>query len=55
MTAVEGFGGIALEDGKLVCHPSLPDGITGMRFHVYYQGQEYEVKIEGANGTVTVI
>ena len=55
MTAVEGFGGISLEDGNLVCNPSLPDGITGMQFHVYYQGQEYEVKIEGANGTVTAI
>mgnify|MGYP004507457707 CR=1 FL=1 len=55
MTAVEGFGGISLQDGKLVCNPSLPDGITGMRFHVYYQGQEYEVKIDGKNGTVKAL
>lgn len=55
MTAVEGFGGICLENGKLVCKPSLPCAIQGMQFHVYYRGQEYEVKIDGNEGTVTAI
>uniref|UniRef100_UPI0040569170 glycosyl hydrolase family 65 protein n=1 Tax=Acetatifactor sp. TaxID=1872090 RepID=UPI0040569170 len=55
MTAVEGFGGIRLENGKLVCKPSLPSTIQGMQFHIYYMGQEYEVKIEGNEGTVTAL
>lgn len=55
MTAVEGFGGVRLEDGKLVCRPSLPSGIRGMQFHIFYLGQEYEVKIEGDEGTVTAL
>lgn len=55
MTAVEGFGGICLENGKLVCKPSLPSTIQGMQFHIYYMGQEYEVKIEGKEGWVTAI
>ena len=55
MTAIEGFGGICLEDGRLVCHPSLPDGMTGMQFHIYHLGKEYEVKIEGKEGTVTAL
>lgn len=55
MTAVEGFGGISLENGKLVCKPSLPSGIQAMQFHIYHMGQEYEVKIEGNEGTVTAL
>lgn len=55
MTAIEGFGGICLEDGKLACHPSLPNGMTGMQFHIYHLGKEYEVKIEGKEGTVTAL
>lgn len=55
MTAIEGFGGISVKDGKLVCKPSLPESIQGMRFHIFYLGQEYEVKIEGTEGTVTAL
>lgn len=55
MTAVEGFGGIRLENGKLICKPSLPATIEGMQFHVYYLGQEYEVNIQGDEGTVTAL
>lgn len=55
MTAVEGFGGIRLENGKLVCKPSLPREIQGMQFRIFHRGQEYEVKIEGTKGTVTAL
>ncbi|MCR5753868.1 MAG: glycoside hydrolase family 65 protein [Acetatifactor sp.] len=52
MTAIRGFGGITIENGKLVCRPSLPKSIQGMQFHVFYGGQEYEVNIEGNESSV---
>jgi len=55
MTAIRGFGGIALKNGKLVCEPSLPKSITGMRFHVFHEGQEYEVSIKGDQGRITAL
>lgn len=55
MTAVEGFGGITIENGKPVCHPSLPQSIQGMKFRIFHLGQEYEVVIEGDEGRVTAL
>lgn len=55
MTAVEGFAGICVENGQLVCHPHLPQSIKTMNFHVFYRGQEYEVNINGADGTITAL
>lgn len=55
MTAVEGFAGVCVENGQLVCHPHLPQSIKAMHFHVFYRGTEYEVNINGTEGTVTVL
>ena len=55
MTAVEGFAGIRLEKGELVCDPHLPASIQGMQFHVFYKGKEYEVHIDGDKGSVKEI
>lgn len=55
MTAVEGFAGLCVENGQLVCHPHLPQSIKAMHFHVFYRGTEYEVNINGTNGTVTAL
>jgi len=55
MTAVEGFGGISLEGGKLSVSPSLPKSIRGMQFRIFHKGIEYEVQIEGEKGTITAI
>lgn len=55
MTAVEGFAGVCVENGKLICHPHLPQSFKGMVFHVFYQGQEYEVRVKGDMGTVTAL
>lgn len=52
MTAVEGFAGITIEDGQLVCHPSLPGGITSMQFAVYYKGQRYQIQIQGKEAQI---
>ena len=55
MTAVEGFAGVCVENGQLVCHPHLPQSIKAMHFHVFYRGTEYEVNINGTEGTVTAL
>ncbi len=55
MTAVEGFGGITLEDGKLVCKPSLPKSIRSMKFRIYHKGTEYQIEIEGNKAQVTAL
>ena len=55
MTAVEGFAGLCVENGQLACHPHLPQSITAMHFHVCYKGIEYEVNIEGKDGTITAL
>ncbi len=55
MTAVEGFAGIAVKEGRLVCNPSLPSNIQEMRFHVFYRGQEYEVTVCGEKGQITAL
>jgi kojibiose phosphorylase/nigerose phosphorylase len=55
MTAVKGFAGLCIEEGKLCCHPHLPSGITGMRFKVFYLGEEYLVWIKDGQGSVTKV
>lgn len=55
MAAVEGFAGVCVENGQLVCHPHLPQSIKAMHFHVFYRGTEYEVNVNGTEGTVTAL
>lgn len=55
MTAIEGFAGLSVENGKLVCKPSLPHGWEAMSFPICYRGQAYEVKIQGEEGWVTAL
>lgn len=55
MTAVEGFAGVELENGRLVCHPHLPESITEMQFCVNYLGTEYRVHVTKENATITEI
>ena len=55
MTVVEGFAGISVENGKLVCRPNLPQSMKAICFHVFFQGTEYEVNIKGKNGTITAL
>lgn len=55
MTAVEGFAGITVKEGRLVCNPSLPLSFKEMSFHVYYKGQEYEVVIKEGKGQITAL
>jgi kojibiose phosphorylase/nigerose phosphorylase len=55
MTAVRGFAGLCIEEGKLCCHPHLPAGIAGMRFKVFYQGNEYLVQVTDGQGNITKV
>ncbi len=43
MTAVFGFGGLSMKDGKISAHPRLPENWKSLRFRVCYQGNVYQV------------
>lgn len=53
MTAIEGFAGMMIEEGKPVFRPRLPEGWKGMDFYVRVLGKLYHVKIKGNQSTVT--
>lgn len=55
IVAVNGFAGIGIRDGKLVCEPNLPQKWSGMHFKLMFQGELYKVDIENNRGTVTKI
>lgn len=43
MTAVEGFAGVGVENGELVCRPKLPPSFERMQFRVQFRGKSYEI------------
>ena len=43
MTAIQGFGGVYVEDGELKVKPQLPEQWNKLRFTVKYQDQLYEI------------
>ena len=43
MTAIQGFGGVYVEDGELKVKPQLPEQWKKLRFTVKYQNQLYEI------------
>ncbi|SHO51257.1 glycosyl hydrolase family 65 protein [Anaerocolumna xylanovorans] len=45
MTAVEGFGGLHIENGTLKAESKLPDGWSKLSFKVYYLGELHQVTI----------
>lgn len=53
MTAIEGFGGIAIKDGKLVCNPSLPKSFKAMKFNIFFNGKEYRVSIKNNEAVIS--
>lgn len=55
MTAVEGFAGLEIENGRLVCHSHLPESITEMQFCVTYLGTEYKVHVTKEDATIVTI
>lgn len=45
MTAVEGFGGLHIEDGVLKAESKLPEGWNKLSFKVYYLGELHQVTV----------
>lgn len=45
MTAVEGFGGIHIENGVLKAESKLPEGWNKLSFHIHYLGDLYQVTV----------
>jgi len=43
MTAVSGFGGVVLKDGKVTVNPKLPESWKKLRFHIRYQNKLYQI------------
>lgn len=43
MTAVKGFGGLKIRNGKLSAEPKLPPNWKKLRFRLYYRGELYEI------------
>lgn len=50
MTAIEGFAGIQIEDGRLIATPALPPAWERMSFKLIFKGERYQVTVtkEGA-------
>lgn len=46
MTAIEGFAGLRIKDGKLNVNPNLPSKWNSMAFKIIYHGDLYEINIE---------
>lgn len=45
MTAVEGFGGLTIENQSLRIEPKLPKHWKKLRFHIWFRGELYEVTL----------
>ncbi len=55
IVAVKGFAGVSIENGQLVCRPSLPEKWKKMKFKMVYCGKVYSIEAENGKGTVTEI
>lgn len=53
IVAVNGFAGISIRNGELVCEPRLPENWKGMHFKLIFMGQLYQIDIESNRGSVT--
>ena len=55
MTAIEGFAGIHIENGELICQPNLPPQFKEMQFCVQFQGMWYQIEIKGNDYEITLL
>lgn len=53
IVAVEGFAGMKIENGKIVCAPCLPEKWNGMKFKINYKSAIYQVNITKDDWSVT--
>ena len=52
IVAVNGFAGISIKNGKLVCEPNLPKHWNGMRFKIKFMDKQYKITIDKNGGKV---
>ena len=52
ITAVNGFAGISIENGKLVCEPNLPSHWQGMRFKFRFMDKVYRIEANKSGGKI---
>ena len=43
IVAVNGFAGISIKDGKLVCEPNMPKHWNGMKFNLKFMDKNYQI------------
>jgi len=53
IVAVNGFAGISIKDGELICEPNLPKNWRGMHFKLKYRGEIYQIDIEEGRKEIT--
>ncbi len=44
IVAINGFAGISIEEGKLICNPKLPKKWKSMKFKLMFKNKLYEIK-----------
>lgn len=49
MTAIQGFGGISIEDGKIISEPRLPSHWNQLKFNIIYENEIYHINIHRDN------
>ena len=52
IVAINGFAGISIKDGKLVCEPNLPENWRGMSFKLRFMGDIYKIDIKNSKAEV---
>lgn len=52
IVAINGFAGISIKDGKIVCEPNLPSHWNGVRFKFKFMNKLYKIAIKGKDVTI---
>ena len=50
--AVQGFAGMRIENGKIICNPVLPEKWKSMKFKINLRGESYSVSVANDNWSV---
>ena len=50
--AVQGFAGMRIENGKIICNPVLPEKWKSMKFKINLRGGVYSVSVTKDNWSV---
>ncbi len=55
IAAINGFAGIGIENGNLVCRPALPNGWKKMNFKLKFKGKLYCVEATARSGIISEV